>query len=194
VSFAIEPSPEVWHRNDLPILADWRRLRTMVEVGVDRAEFAHHFLSRSQIRHYWGVDDYRQFKEANFDRHPDYLMAVMRLEQFGDRARLVRLNSVEAARVFDPGSVDFIYVDGSHDQKSVAADLRAWWPRLSDQGICAGHDFDDTHPGVKQAVTAFAQEHDLTVYLTAVEGFGQESCPSWYCYRSGLPGPEWRRC
>jgi hypothetical protein len=175
VSFAIESSPEIWHRDDFPILANWRRLWRMVEVGVDRAVFAHHFLSRWQGAHYYGVDDYEPFPESNWDRQADFLMAVARLEQFGDRARLIKLPSGEAAKLFAPGSVDFVYIDGAHDAESVRADQAA-------------------HCGVKPAVTEFARDLGQTIYLTAVEGYGQEECPSWYIYKSGMPGPDWRRC
>ena len=40
----------------------------------------------------------------------------------------------------------------------------------------------------------FAAEHRRTIYLTAVDGYNRESCPSWYIYRQGMPGPDWRRC
>ncbi len=196
MSFGVQASPEIWHRNDFPILCNWRKLWRVVEIGVDRAVFAHHFLSRWQGHSYYGIDDYRPFPESNWDRQADYLMAVARLEQFGDRARLVKLPSIEAAELFAPGSVDFVYIDGAHDAESVMADLLAWWPSLSDQGVLAGHDFDDqpSHAGVKEAVTMFAQARDLTIYTTAVEGYQREECPSWYCYRNGMPGADWRRC
>lgn len=194
MSFSIESSSEIWHRHDLVILCNWRKLFTAVEIGVDRADFAQHFLREWRGHHYYGVDSYEPFPESNWDRQADYLMAVRRLEQFGDRARLVRLPSTEAAKLFKPGSVDFLYIDGAHDHFNVLNDLRGWWHTLSDQAILAGHDFDDTHPEVKQAVTQFAQEMGLTVYLTSVEGYGQEPQPSYYIYKSGMPGPDWRRC
>ena len=32
--------------------------------------------------------------------------------------------------LFPDGYFDFIYVDASHDYKSVSEDLRLWWPKL----------------------------------------------------------------
>jgi hypothetical protein len=197
MAFSVEPSPEVWHRGDIPLLCNWRRLWRCAEVGVDRGEFAAMFLDRfPQCSDYWAIDPYLPYPEMPYDRQADYLMAVTRLERHARRAKLVKMASVEAARLFLPDSLDFVYIDGAHDHASVAADLRAWWPVLSEQGILAGHDFDDqpAHAGVKQAVTEFAEAHDLTVYLTSVEPYLQEECPSWYCYRSVMPGAQWRRC
>ncbi len=168
----------------------------MVEIGVDRAEYANHFLLHWHGTHYWGVDDYRHYPEMEFDRQADYQIAIIRLERFARRAKLVKMRSVDASRLFEPGSIDFVYIDGSHQYQDVLNDISAWWPILSDKGILAGHDFDDQeiHAGVKEAVTQFARGIDQTVYLTSVEGFDQETCPSWYIYRSGMPGSDWRRC
>ncbi len=174
----------------------WRRLYTAVEVGVDRGEFAHIFLSRWLGNEYWGVDDYKPYPEMPYDRQADYLFAIERLKPHAGRCKLVRLGSVEASKLFAPGTVDFIYIDGAHDYRSVRADLHAWYPKLTDRGILAGHDFDDKphHAGVGRAVAEFADEVGRDVYLTAVEGFVIEDCPSWYLYRDGMPGPDWRRC
>jgi hypothetical protein len=192
----IVPSPEIWHRDDLPILCNWRKLWRAVEVGVDRGEFAGMFLSRWQGYEWYGVDSYAPYPEMPYDRTPDYEMAISRIRPHGSRARLLRHGSVEAAGFFRDGSFDFIYIDGAHDYASVKADLEAWYPKLSPQGILAGHDWTDqgVHAGVKPAVTELAKRIGRTVYITTVEGYNHEVCPSWYLYRSGMPGPEWRRC
>ena len=190
----ILPSVEIWNRADLPYLAMWRKLFRVVEVGVDRGEFASVFLSRWIGHEYWGVDDYAPYPERPYDRQADFLFAVDRLRPYSDRVRLVRMGSVEAAGIFADGSVDLVYIDAAHDYESVAADLAAWWPKVSDRGILAGHDFDATHPGVVEAVTQFGAMVERDVYLTAVEGYNREDCPSYYLYKSGMPGPDWRRC
>ena len=93
--------------------------------------------------------------------------------------------------------LDFVYIDGEHTYEAVRADLEAWWDRIGDHGIMAGHDWTDqpVHAGVKRAVTEFAEARGLTVYLTTVPGYHRETCPSWYTYKAGeMPGPDWRRC
>lgn len=194
----ILPSPEIWHRDDLPLLCNWRKLYRCVEVGVDRGNWSRLFLDRfPQIKEWWGVDDWSAYGEMNFDREADYLMAVANIQPHSPRAKLIRASSAAAASCFGPGSVDFVYVDAAHDFDSVATDLWAWWPTISDHGILAGHDWTDHphHEGVKRAVAEFAKEHGLKVYLTAVDGYDAETCPSWYMYKSGeIPGSDWRRC
>lgn len=65
---------------------------------------------------------------------------------------LVRMRSVQAARMFDDGSVFFVFVDGSHHYEDVREDLAAWQPKVAPGGIFAGHDFTDSFPGVQRAV------------------------------------------
>jgi predicted O-methyltransferase YrrM len=60
--------------------------------------------------------------------------------------------SVEAARHFQNGSLDFVFLDADHTYESVKADLAAWWPKVRPGGILAGHDFASEFPGVEQAV------------------------------------------
>lgn len=66
--------------------------------------------------------------------------------------RLVRMPSVQAARMFDDGSVFFCFIDGSHHYEDVKADLEAWEPKIAKGGIFAGHDHHAGFPGVVRAV------------------------------------------
>jgi hypothetical protein len=192
----IESSPEIWHRDDFPILCNWRKLFRAVEVGLDRGDYAERFLRWWQGHRYWGVDNYLPLAGLVRARSADLAFAATRLERFGERARIVLGDSVDVAAIVEPGSFDWVYIDAGHDYENVRADLNAWWPVVSENGILAGHDFtpQNEHAGVIPAVTEFAEAHNLTIYTTSVAGYGQEVCPSWYIYKSGLPDGSWRRC
>lgn len=82
----------------------------------------------------------------------------------GIDVEVIALPSLEAAERFAPASVDRVFLDGSHDAASVAADLRAWYPRLRPGGRLGGHDYARSkHEALCAAVDAFASERGLAV-------------------------------
>lgn len=50
--------------------------------------------------------------------------------------------------------VDSVFLDGSHEEAAVRADVAAWGQRLKPGGRMAGHDANDHYPGVARAVRA----------------------------------------
>lgn len=63
--------------------------------------------------------------------------------------------------------VDLIYVDASHDEKSVYEDLSNWYPLVKKEGIICGDDWSwgDGYP-VRRAVKRFAKEKRLKVHVS----------------------------
>ena len=81
-----------------------------------------------------------------------------------ERIEIVRATSERASRMFDDHEVDFVFIDGDHEQSAVAADIRAWFPKVKVGGIIAGHDYSSMFPGVIAAVEeAFGAEFELRV-------------------------------
>ena len=53
----------------------------------------------------------------------------------------MKMTSLEASSKFDDNSIDFIFIDASHEYTDVINDLKAWYPKLKSGGILAGHDY-----------------------------------------------------
>ena len=65
------------------------------------------------------------------------------------------LQSLEAAKKFDPQSVDMVFIDADHAYEPVKADIDTWWPIIKNGGVISGHDYDHNGrywPGVYKAV------------------------------------------
>lgn len=61
-------------------------------------------------------------------------------------------DSVAAASSFAAESVDAVFIDASHEEGKVAADIRAWLRPLKFSGLLCGHDLCPDRPGVEAAV------------------------------------------
>ncbi len=76
---------------------------------------------------------------------------------------ILPLPSVQAAARFAHCSCDLVFLDASHDEASVLADLEAWYPKVRPGGLLAGHDFDPAIPGVSRALLRFTAIRGLTI-------------------------------
>lgn len=72
----------------------------------------------------------------------------------GDYVEVIPADSVKAAKMFNGNSLDFVYLDSSHEYNSTLKEIKAWYPLLKDECILSGHDMTSIeNEGVSRAVT-----------------------------------------
>lgn len=76
----------------------------------------------------------------------------------------IRHTSEKAVTTFPDSTLDFVFIDGSHDYDSVKKDINMWYSKIKNGGIFGGDDYDPCWPGVIKAVD---------------ERFGNEAKKSW---------------
>jgi len=84
----------------------------------------------------------------------------------------LKMTSLEAVEKFKDESLDFVFIDASHEYEDVRDDIIAWYPKVKPGGIIAGHDYYhdeyDWFPGVKRAVnellTGFTPDEKCWIY------------------------------
>lgn len=66
--------------------------------------------------------------------------------------------SLEASKFYSDRSLDFVFIDASHDYANVVADIEAWYPKVRIGGMLSGDDFCPGHwDGVVRAAYDFSQ-------------------------------------
>jgi len=85
--------------------------------------------------------------------------------------KAIQSDSAAAAKLYEDESLDFVFIDASHDYGSFRKDLFAWFPKVKVGGILAGHDFADPYPGIVKAV----RDH------LANEKVGVTPSTCWFC-------------
>lgn len=68
----------------------------------------------------------------------------------------IKKTSVEASKLFEDKSLDFVFIDASHLYEEVKKDINHWFPKVKIGGYIGGHDYTNNEPfeknGVKVAV------------------------------------------
>jgi len=150
----------------LPRVINQFGLTTGVEVGVARAGHSDAILRNTKVRRLYGVDPYlhhpdyvdvMNLPQEEFDALHNYVVETMARDH-GDRFKMIRKTSIEAAFQFAPGLtdeiLDFVYIDGEHTTAEALIDCAVWYQVLRPGGILAGDDYMMSE--VAMAVNYFA--------------------------------------
>jgi hypothetical protein len=160
-------------RNDLAVLFKELNFNLGVEIGVDRGEYSEIMCKANPDLHLFGVDPYVltayepvinpqqagiHVNQKGFEGN--YEQATARLKPYPNY-RLVRSYSMDALKLFEDNSLDFVYIDANHDFLNFIQDLHFWLKKVKPGGIMAGHDYANfsyrKHNHVKRALDAYAR-------------------------------------
>lgn len=137
-----------------------------VEIGVNRGRMSRLVLQQLPYLHLTGVDLWEKpAPEMERDVEPFYGLgnpairkqsrktAVKWLRLFGNRSRLLQMDSVAAAALFQDNSLDYGFIDADHSYQGCKRDNEAWIRKIRPGGYLMGHDYGHPKfPGVKRAV------------------------------------------
>lgn len=104
-----------------------------------------------------GYDDVRDVSSDTF-----YNLFLDNIEPVKHIITPIRMCSWECAKLYEDRSLDFVFIDGDHSYEGVTRDLAAWYPKIKQGGVLAGHDYAWT-PHIQQAVSELlgpGQYHD----------------------------------
>lgn len=111
----------------------------------------------------WKGSPAPQYQEVVY-RYGSIYDAFLRSMKDGGVQEVVRpivSDSADAASLFEDRSLDFVFIDASHDFDGVRRDVAAWLPKVRVGGIFAGHDAGC--PGLLNAVTAYVPRARVSI-------------------------------
>lgn len=163
------------------------------EIGVFKGDLSRRLLEREGITLYmvdsWAVHNTdSEYAKTDFhgnltqDEQDLFYQCAKDVTSFaGERAKIIRKTSLEAAKGFADESLDFVFLDADHTYEAVKADIKAWLPKVKKGGLLCGHDYENIdYPswGVKKAVGE----------LCVAQGFKLELGQNftWFVRKEGL--------
>jgi hypothetical protein len=171
-----KPPIEHYYKDEM-FVPSWFSFPNLYSYVVDKFPNGSHFVEigawKGCSTAYMGVEIHNSGKTIKFDcvdhwlgtvsdgdvhmKDPD-VVGERLFEKFNENIKRVnqyinpiRMDSVEAAKTYEDGSLDFVFIDADHTYEAVKKDIEAWLPKMKSGGIFAGHDylwFD----GVRRAV------------------------------------------
>lgn len=145
---------------------EFLKLNMGCEVGVREGLCSEYLLKQNPNLHMVCVDPYLPYQDVDQFYTEEMqseirLEAAHRLSVFGDRASLVYKLSVPAAKTFDDGFFDFVFLDADHSYENAVADVGAWITKVRSGGIMSGHDY--SMGGVNRAVNEVAAAYGKVI-------------------------------
>jgi hypothetical protein len=66
---------------------------------------------------------------------------------------IIPMDSVKASKLFNGNSLDFVFIDSSHEYNMTKKEAKTWYSKIKDDGIISGHDvLSYENPGVGKAI------------------------------------------
>ena len=155
------------------------------EIGVRYGEFSEVLCQKNPKLKLYSIDpwdlvynDYRSHALGGDKQNEAYKIAKERLKPYN--CELIKKTSLDAMQDFDNESLDFVYIDGSHEFDYVMLDIITWSWKVKKGGIISGHDYYEFRWGdVIRSVDNYAYVHKVQqIDLT------DERTPSWWFERT----------
>ena len=140
------------------------------EIGVDQGHHAYAILNELDIAKLFLIDPYSRYSDkikASQARLTDrFHTSVKFLSRYNKKVAWLRMQSSQAAALIADNSLDFVYIDGSHERDLVKQDFELYYDKVKPGGLVAGHDYTlhEANNQVVSAVNEFAAAKGLKVF------------------------------
>jgi len=139
----------------------------VAELGVFVGALSRELLKRPDLTLYmidnWSTVHSKEYMATNDfhstlsgEKQESYYNRSKNLEtEFPGRAKVVRMDTVEASEQFEDGFFDLVFIDADHSYEGCKRDIIAWSPKTR---ILSGHDYENNTQDFKFGVTEAVDE------------------------------------
>ncbi len=161
-------------RDDLPQFFLDLGFKVGAEIGVYKAAFTEKFCKAGLKM--FAIDPWMAYQGAGRTQQEqerqNFLFghAQRTLAPYKD-CEIIRSTSMDALKYFEDGSLDFVYIDGDHSFKHIAADIEEWTKKVKKGGIVSGHDYFWFNPRQTRLICQVAPVVDAYVKAFEIKSF-----------------------
>ena len=157
------------HRGNIVEIFKKCEFKLGAEIGVETGKFSRLMAKYIPDVKIICVDPWKAYNHNSQAKEDRIYEAAMNLLD-GCNVEVMRMTSVEAAKIVPDNSLDFVYIDGLHFFDSVMVDIILWSQKVRQGGIVSGHDYVPYYQfGVIQAVNAYTQAHGICNWYITCE-------------------------
>ena len=139
------------------------------EIGILEGEFSEYAVGVwPTVSQYRMIDRWQNIETEYYQHTEERFQRVS--EKFSAAPYdIVRNDSLSEAAATDDGHYHWVYLDDEHSFTHVTKELAAWWPKVAENGILAGHDYAHEHAWplwmrVKDAVDLWGKQNNQAIY------------------------------
>lgn len=103
-----------------------------------------------------------------------------KVKPYKNRVTVLQGVSWEMSEEVANGSLDFVFIDASHDYESVKKDIKMWVDKLKPNGLLCGHDINinGVYYAVKELITSWDETKPLEKRINKI----------WFCRKEDYAG------
>jgi hypothetical protein len=167
-----------------------------VEIGVASGEYSLQLVKANPQMKLIGIDPYLPYsgyrdysKPATFVKlESEALARLSNIHHY----EFMKEWSMDAIEKFEDESLDFVYIDGNHEDPYVTQDIENWPNKVRSGGIIAGHDYAKIPRVkwcVKDAIHKYTKDNDIKPWFIIgaegkIPGTTRDGSRSWMFVKS----------
>lgn len=147
-------------------LINANNLKIGAEIGVLYGGLSNAILEKNKLDKFYLIDPYDfNFFGSKVLADVMYYNLISRFKNSLSNINILRKSSLDASKMINDNSLDFVFIDGGHTYEDVKEDISLWFAKVKNGGFFIGDDYHFSSPGVIKAVDEFCLKNNYKFQL-----------------------------